>query len=580
MRRFRTASLLLLGLVLFCFLCLMRFDGIHGQDEISHYMKLTRQLYHDWYTHPDSLAVFSPHLYPLCAWGVSTVFGAVNSFTLRLTNLLLWLGVLLMLFRTVPRETRLPALLAGLLLPLAVAAVTIVEIDQGILPLTTFLLVTAAEGLTERPQPWRAGLLALAFCLALWCRLSTPLVLLPLFIAYAWLRGRSWRLPALTAAALLIGGLLFYGSWRLYGELTGVNWPGAFEYLTRSFSETTGGQRATTVASLAQTVLYAFLWGLPPGYLLLLAIVCLRQGREGLRNWRQPLPPCLHLLAGLWLLAGYTVVGGALFGFPKYQTPAFPLLIAGVAIAWPRLQISTGTADTMTPARQRRLLAAFGVIAMLIAWAVLEDLLLLVRLDTRACQALGNSPAAPLTGLVSRLIIGHGLIIGAMILARRRFQLPLTALALIAGLAVNAALLIRQSSADYNCGYMYGDRGETRSVVALLNDHGLKPEHSLLPMEVLNECGQDELTYPFPFFIDNLDETREAILHTRPEAIAVSYLAYPVSSFRAFCADSGLSEQLENEYQCVVIGHYRVWYRRDSASPLSPTTDQTNRNTP
>ena len=79
----------------------------------------------------------------------------------------------------------------------------------------------------------------------------------------------------------------------------------------------------------------------------------------------------------MWLLCGYEVVGGALFGFPKYQIPSMPLICLGIALAWK---------DMWKFKPLRRDVAVHLVILGLLSWILLMktgDPLHAMRIDVR-----------------------------------------------------------------------------------------------------------------------------------------------------------------------------------------------------
>lgn len=555
------ASVLFLLLVGFTVLCLMRFHDIHGQDEISHYMKLARLLYADGFAHPDDLATFSPHLYSLLACAVSALFGSLNSFTLRTTGLLAWLATLLMLICLTRRSRPILALACAVTLPCAIAAVTLIDIDQSVLPCFTLLSLWMVNDWLERPDDtprWRLALLGTAViishALTLWCRLSTPLILTPLLLAYAYLRTRRWRPVVGLATLLAIGFALFLCTWRLYCQRTGIQFNGPFDYLRASFLETTAGRRGASLSKLTLNVLYTLLWGLNP-YALLLSALALRQlFLDWWRSGRQRLQPCLFLLAGLYLLGAYCLVGGALFGFPKYQMPGFPLLIVGLAQFathhWQRQSLQL---------HPRRLLAfaAFALVAALLA----GDQLLTLRTTLRDAMVDGDSPAPALTALVSHLTVTHLALATAIIFLLRRRLLPLMPMLVTASLAVNVALLLHQTTAPYSCGYLYGDVGDTRNVAAFINDNLIAPERSLLPVEVLHELPRLDLAHRPPFLLDDLSSLKTAIAVCPPESIAISHLTFPAPAVRQFFQDTELQALLSRHYRCTGIGRYWLWHR-------------------
>ena len=88
---------LVMFLALFVLLVACRFGQPLGQDEISHYYKSAHVLYHEGFSHPEHIPVFSPHLYPLLACGVCKLLGRFNPSAVQMTGVFCWLAVLCLL---------------------------------------------------------------------------------------------------------------------------------------------------------------------------------------------------------------------------------------------------------------------------------------------------------------------------------------------------------------------------------------------------------------------------------------------------------------------------------------------------
>ena len=371
---------LVMFLALFVLLVACRFGQPLGQDEISHYYKCTRMLYLDGYSHPADVITFSPHLYPLVACGVCKLFGRFNQPTMQMTGVFCWIAVLCLLWK-LAKTTQEQWVACGLcvLLPMVLQAAVTVEIDQTILPLVTLLLCWRAKTFMEESSAKNGLWLAASMALALWGRLTTPIVLIPLLVGFAWW-STDWRKAVKTAVWLLFGCVVFFETWRLYCRATGVDMWGPFVYLARSFRETTVGERASGASRLVQNMLYLVFWGMNPFLIVLTA------GSVVVGYVRKlPRTELCYLAAGIWLLCGYGVVGGALFGFPKYQIPAMPLICLGIALAWK---------DLWSFKQIGRHGAVHLVILGLMSWLLIVktgDPLHAMRIDVRETAAVGGA---------------------------------------------------------------------------------------------------------------------------------------------------------------------------------------------
>ena len=559
------------AMMLFLLGALLRSGQIMGQDEISHYYKLIGLLYHQGYADPGELITFSPHLYPLSAWALCAALGRFTPFVLRLCGILYWLGTIYLLAWLCRPQARLGrdaqwatphwrALLIALIacMPMAMQAAVIIEIDQTALPFFTLLLCCAVRSYAKHPDWPHTTLTALALAAALWCRLSTPLLLLPLFMAYALLLRWRWQRVAGLALALIAGWAIFHSSWLLYGRLSGVNADGVFDYLRQSFGETTVGARA---ASRGQhsilTTLYLSFWGLNPFVLLALALA-LWQLLRGLWQRHRLQADDLFLLAGLWLLAGYIVVGGALFGFPKYHCPALPLLMLGLVMtgekAWQRRGVDGNAAPW--PA-----LIACALAACALTWAAMGDPLLLLRSDLRIAQAVADPLRPILLELALRLAATYG---GAALVMTWTWRWQRAALlpALIAtALGINAAMAIRQATASYATGYIYGDCGETLMVAEMIKDNGWSEKDVIVPIEVWQGLNWNWQLYQSPQNWSDSTAMAQRISAEQPEMVVASPLISPVAQLRALTEDPALQRALGGYCQSRIGGRYWLWLR-------------------
>jgi 4-amino-4-deoxy-L-arabinose transferase-like glycosyltransferase len=557
------AALFLIG-------ALLRSGQIMGQDEISHYYKLIGLLYHQGYADPAELITFSPHLYPLSAWALCEILGRFTPFALRLCGILYWLGTIgLAAWLGRPQEKQadntqgasplwhaLPIVLLACM-PMTMQAAVIIEIDQTALPFFTLLLCCALRSYAERPDWRRGALVALALAAALWCRLSTPLLLLPLFMAYALLLRRPWRRVAKLALVFVVGWVIFHLSWLLYGRLSGVNANGVFDYLWRSFGETTVGARAASRGRHSVlTMLYLCFWGLNP-FLLLALTLPLWQLLRRLWQQRRLQTDDLFLLAGLWLLAGYVVVAGTLFGFPKYHCPAMPLLMLGLLMSGGKTRESKETDADQWPVLAARALAA-GALAL----AILGDPLLVLRSDLRIAQAVAEPLRPMLFELALRLVAAYGGVVLILAWAWRQQRTSLLPTLLAAALGINVAMAIRQATAPYATGYIYGDCGETLMVADMIIANGWSDKDVIVPVEVWQGLPWAVERYTKPQDWSESATMAQRITDEPPQLIAVSPLINPVAQLRALSDDPALQMALCNYCQSRPGGRYWLWRRR------------------
>lgn len=467
---------------LFLGLSLPRLFQTGGQDEILHYVALGQRLYEEGFSRPGELITFSPHLYGLSLWLAHLLCGPGLP-AARFPGLVAWsLTLFLAWFWLAPRIRTRSAAPAGWALallattPLALQAAAIVDIDNTILVPAVLSMCLATYSFVEAPQRGAGLGVAALMALALWCRLTTPTVLVPVLVFYAWLRGGA-RAAGQLAIALAAGVAVFLLTWWGYCRATGVDFSGPFEYLAASLAFCTVGEdRGIGPGKVALTLLYTALWLGP-------ALVCLGgwmglQRLRRLQQRREVEPGDLFLLAGATVLGGYCLVGGTLFGFPKYHCPALPLLLIAVARSF---------RTELHPVGRKGWLAFLGVVlaGLALQALVLGDPLLRLRLTLREAVFHGQGAREVLVAGLALPALAAVLIAGSLLLAlsrRRVLALPCALVALALGM--NAGMASLQLLGGYQTGYNYGDQGDARAAAALLDAHLSQGAKVIVPGEV------------------------------------------------------------------------------------------------
>lgn len=543
----------------FLALALPRLSQIAGQDEILHYVGLGQRLYEGGFREPDRLITFSPHLYGWLIWASHQACGP-GILAARVPGLLAW-GVALALAWWwlsrpaagigLPVRVVTTALLA--VMPLALQAAAIVDIDNTILVPAVLALTVGVAHATERTDGLRLGMVAGLLALALWCRLTTPTILLPVLLGYTWGRRRCLSPVVAMAAAFGLGWLAFLGTWWLYCHRTGVSFGGPFRYLAESFGDCVAGQnRGIRADKVALTLVYTALW-VGPWLAVLWAWVTLSRIRQLWRT-RQVAPVDVSLLAGLAVLGGYSVVGGALFGFPKYHSPAVPLLLAATAVS---------LAAVPMPVGRRAWLAWLGLAlcGAALQAMVVGDPLRVLRLDLREATFQGQ-PAVPVLwrGVVLPLAIAGGL--SAVLLAAswrlRLVALPWGIVALALG--TNLAFVGTQQSAGYQTGYNYGDQGDAGAAAAFLAA-ALPPDRAaIVPGEIVYLLARPAVApVPNELWLDE-DALRRELARPEVAAAAISLLTNTMAQVETL---TRVAADLP-DYERTEIGRYVVFLRRSA----------------
>ncbi len=521
--------------MLFLLLAVPRLWDVMGQDEASHYYKLVRMLYEGgWRSwQPKDIITFSPHGYPLCALLVCKLLHSVSTVSVRMSGLILWLATLAVVAW---RDRKNISLMLLACFPAACQSTAIVEIDQAFLPLVTLLQVIAFEQLRKNKAMFPVAVLA--FAVALWGRLTTPvLICFPLLLAAFC---TSKRCGLLTSAAMLSGALLFIASWLVYCIQFKVHAAGPFTYLMDSFMETTVGDRSGGFGKYAQNLIYLCLWGFNPFVALLFILDGLRRAIR-FRTIRTIANGDAIWLCAATLLCGYTIIGGSLFGFPKYQIPALPLIALCIA-------------EMVAELHWDKVLVGFAAVAMILFLSC-GDCLFFQRMTLREHLAIG-ADIGYMTPILTAAAFTAML---CFALYERKTPLVWKLLALAVG--CNLAWSVRQTCSPYSTGYIYGDRGECKRLAEMMRDNGWTGRRQPVHVEIAQMLGQyDEMGLrpqdaPTPQALARLVDS------DKPDVVSLSYAIMPIVQFREFRESPVLTSALEN-YLPHRDGHIFYWTRK------------------
>ncbi len=540
---------------------LLRARQIAGQDEILHSMRLGRTLLRQGFSKPEDLIVFSPHLYGFAVWLSYTVFG-VGVTAARLPGILAWVGAGAMFgwythrgnnASGPDRVVSLPPLLLLLTMPLALQAGAIVDIDNTILVPAVLLLCLAVGGFVEHGGSGRGAGVACVMGLALWCRLTTPTILVPVFLVYAAVRAGRARALKL-GACLLLGWSLFSASWWGYCLVTGVDVAGPFNYLARSFAFTVAGpDRGMTPSKVALSVVYTVLW-IGPGVVALWGLTGMTRAAKAWRR-RSVESQDLFLLAGSAIVIGYCVVGGTLFGFPKYHCPGIPLLLLAASMTF-------GGGLLPADRKQAGLAAGLLLAGICLQVALLRDPLLVLRVDLRRALLVDGGQAKEILGRLALRLAVAGIVGGGLLaLACRRRISFLPAALSAAAIGMNLGMAGIQALGGYQTGYNYGDRGDARRLAGWLERRLPAGKTAIVPGEIVYLLEREDVRHvPNELWSDD-HALAKALASPATAAVAASLLTNTAAQMRTLIAGRATQSVLGNEYERIDLGQYVLYAR-------------------
>ena len=508
-----------------------------------------------------------PHLYVHWAQGLFALLGA-NVGALRVSvllpnlatvALLVWLSRLVC--QDTARQNSWPAVaslavaLYGLN-PLTIQNSVLVDIDNSLLTTALTGLLCLWLSLRSRPALLRVAALGAAFAVCLWIKLPTPPILAGAITAYQ-LLCRRWGEAGLAVTFTLAGAVLFAATHTIYGALTGYTLTDALAAFTwRAGHEISILQRAP--GNFVQTTGVLLFWlGLP--FVVLIAPVAWDSLRRLTNGQLQAQDLGLIYVAGVFAFYGVAIVPA--WGYPRYHTPALPIL-ALVVSAWVIGQIKQASRTFWLAMLATGIGGAAYLLFVVgdpmydIYWATFETTDIGERLRI-------GGLAVALLALPILIVIAVGTLVARRIGVSLAAMLTgsLTALALGSSIAIDFIQATAHYSTRYRYTYVYADRQQaTEAVRANVPPNG----YSLTDKDLLWYAGRPgEQIYPYLSDPAKL----EATLRTRRIDV-IAWAQKEKLKAAALNANAKVLAILERCYRRQQFGIYTVLTRTSNESCL------------
>lgn len=549
------------------------FKRVHrpiAQDEL-YYLEAAKTLYQTGipvnYLTPNQILNYSPPLYLYSIKAAFSFFGAHESVA-RLVGFVSGWSTLLLMFvviRTLIHDSeweKIKGATLGCLLygstPAFIQGSLMLDIDNTVLPPIFLLLLLSFVKYQQRKTLRWALLIGIAVALALGVKLTTPVLAIALLGLFSWVGKNSLRTKLIPMAAILGGTLAFFLLWFLYSKVTGVSFLGPFRYVLNIFQYRSHSEGGLRLSQIAENFVYLALW-LGPFPLLLFTLLAIRRTMGFLE-----LPALKHedlfLIFGLVIVGGYTLIGGAPFGFIKYHCPGIPMMYVFTAVT---LQKKGAIDFSKIP--YRTLLFLIGA-ALLIHFFTLNDLLYVLRYQLR--EAAGFSLPSVQTALFKNVgLKGFLYLLSYAVLsiaAFRRFSIKSASLLLLLfSLGSNVAMAHVQNFASYSTGYNYGAT-KTLEAARLIRERAGPKSVVIVPSDLVYYS--DLPLSSSPHLLDRLwndiEELTKLVADPRAAVFAYSISSNTVEQIRAISRYPPLQDLLRREFDPSTIGSYRIWIRK------------------
>jgi 4-amino-4-deoxy-L-arabinose transferase-like glycosyltransferase len=438
------------------------------------------------------------------------------------------------------------------LTPGLIQGVLILGIDNTILiPCVIFLCWMFVRHQQEEKRQW-AILAGLTVAIALWARVTTSLVVVAMLCVYACF-GRNGLKTKLTGICALFAGIaLFFVTWYAYCLALNVPFEGPFTYTQQTFMDKVNDWSASQIALNA---LFFTLWvGLFP--LVLLGIALVRRGRVFLRETKI-FPEDAFLLCGLSLGMGYLFIGGAIFGYPKYQAPAVPLLyiFSGVMLS----RAHSGSATSV--GKQKLIAPALVIVAGFIQIFTMGDWIYVFRYQVREALAFMSSAYPVIWKGIAISAALFFVAYGLLFALARRFSWKPCALFYVFSLGSCLGVSFLQYAAAYQTGYGYGGRG-TVEVAEYVRTRVPAKRLAIVPNEVNYYLKHSHS----PYWHNSLwtDQARlvRLLADQTTSGFAYSIATNTVSQIQTILGSQAIQNLLQHDYERKTIGTYSVWIRK------------------
>lgn len=559
----RTTSIwglaLLSILLLFLLLSLLRIDQTVAQEDL-HRLRAAKS-----FSHQEAVYSDTPPLYSRCLQGMFYLFGE-NEAAARIPGVISGLlSILLVFFLTKTLISKnqsdgVPWAAVSALLyvttPAVVQGSVILDVDNTLLIPSLLIVFGSLVKLQQEKKIRWAISLGLAVALALWGRITTPVVLISLLIVYVLLSKHFSGFRSFPLVAIFSGALLFGVSWYLYCRATGAVFSEPWSYtlsLLRFRTQSSGG---FTVPQMLENLVYLTIW-LGPLALTLFAILVSKRLTYFVKSPRVNLEDTF-LLGGLVILGGYTLIGGTPFGFPKYHSPGIALMYTWLGVFLYR----RNAADFPDSRLKLRNVAIFAAIAFAIQALTLGDSLYLLRYQWRESLALD----APLTEILEKTVWKGGFYFSALLVSfvtglRFFFRKNPFSLVVAMSLGLNVGLCLLQSLAPYQTGYGYGAQGTLEAVQLIRNN--VSPESVVLaPGEMIYYLNFPKSRYPI---LDRRwkdpEGLKKRLASEDVSAFVYSIVANTVDQVRFASSDSSFQEFLRSKFHPFTVGSFKIWIR-------------------
>lgn len=312
---------------------------------VSHATSLTaRPIYYRGEQSPVHVGTYHPTLYINSLASFIKVFGyneaSVRFFGAVCTLITAYLLILILRQLTKKNPTA-ETLLLGLFLlnPYTIANTTLPDIDSTVLPVVLLLFIYFALKylLQKRDMSNRVILiLSCLFGLALWSKLTTPLIIPPLLAYLAYITSKDIKKSLLfTLKVTVLGAIAFVFTYFIYCKLLGLNTTYTYHFLLDSFTKGTSSDGPVTGAIKNLDNVRHFVYWLTLPLVVLYSVSFIGVMLDNVKTEKNKIKKLL-VMTSLLVTVFYIALISPFGGFFKYPFPVFGLMILTIIFFYDR----------------------------------------------------------------------------------------------------------------------------------------------------------------------------------------------------------------------------------------------------
>jgi hypothetical protein len=308
---------------------------------VSHATSQTaKPIYYRGEVSPVHVGTYHPTLYINSLAAFSKTFGfsevSVRFFGIICTLLSAYL-LILILRQLIKKNEVAETLLLGLYLlnPYTIANTTLPDIDSTILPVLILLFIySSLKYLLQKKDMSNKGVLILSslFALALWSKLTTPLIIPPFLACLAFITSKSYKKSLLFTLKVALGGFVAFAfTYFVYCKLLNLSPTYTYHFLLDSFTKGTSSDGPLVGARKnVENIRHFIYWlTLPIAGLFGISFIGIMLDKN--KSEKTKIKKLL-ILMGVLVTIFYIALIAPFGGFFKYPFPVFGILILTVAL--------------------------------------------------------------------------------------------------------------------------------------------------------------------------------------------------------------------------------------------------------